>query len=128
MKNSMKIFAIMMFFGTTVGFAQNMESDADKSEAATGLTASETEEVKMKAQTKMASYDADQDSQISVEEASNAENKWISENFEAMDANGDGYIDLTELEAKLTEKKLKKKTKMRRIREESGKTGLYLPP
>jgi len=59
---------------------------------------------KMTAEQKIAGMDTDKDGKISVDEASNAENKKYSEYFNKIDTNNDGYIDLTEMKAKMAKK------------------------
>lgn len=122
MKHLIKIFALVIFFSYSSGFAQVEEMAKEKiKEKPEKVYKAEDDKrvyvnddkamsIEKKATSKMAVYDNDKDGKISLEEASTAENKWFSENFETVDTNSDGFIDMTELKTKM-EKKYKSKMK-----------------
>ena len=125
MKHLSKVFAIAMLISSAMGFAQVTETVKEtndkkvekvyKADSEKKLSAKEDAHANMamKAEKKVAEMDANQDGKISLEEASKAENKKYHEYFSKIDTNADGFIDVTEMTAKMSKKKDKaKKEKM----------------
>ncbi len=123
MKQLIKVFAFVMCFSSTLAIAQNTETETEDKKAEKKVEkvykTDDDKRVykadkkhlatkKMTAEQKIAAMDANEDGKISIDEASNAENKSYSKYFAKIDTNADGFIDLTELKAKMAKKKNKK--------------------
>jgi len=123
MKHLIKVFAFVMFFSSTLAVAQSNEEVVKEAEKKAEKVYKMDDDkrvyktdkkhlaTKMTAEQKISVIDTNKDGKISVEEASKAENKGYSKHFATIDTNADGFIDLTEMKAKMAKKKEKMKTK-----------------
>jgi len=117
MKHLIKVFVFVMFFSSTLAIAQSneeVETEVEKNVEKVDKTEDDKRvydnkkkhlATKMTAEQKIAGMDVNKDGKISMEEASNAENKKYSEHFAKIDTNADGFIDLVEMKAKMDKKK-----------------------
>jgi len=117
MKHLIKVFAFVMFFSTTITFAQNPETKDKEPEKKTEKIEKIEEDqrvyaiekkhlaTKVTAEQKIAALDMDDDGKISIDEASASENKSYLKHFATIDLNGDGFIDVAELKVKMDKKK-----------------------
>jgi len=116
MKHVIKVFAFMIFFSTTLSFAQGAEPiKKDVEKETENVNQAEDKRVykidkvvpdaKLSPEKLLTTIDANKDSKIDIDEASLSGNKKISENFDKIDTNRDGFIDLAELKAKMAKKK-----------------------
>lgn len=85
------IFAAFLFLGINAQAQEVQETKVPKTPAQ-----------------KIERLDSDKDGRLSLEEVSKAKKGKMAEKFDAIDTNGDGFIDISELEARAEKRKNRK--------------------